>query len=125
MPGPEEERKWAERDRVVRRELRRIKGIGRTCVRLHDIEGRTLAETAARTGLSVDQVRLRRARALAVLKRRLQELGVRVLEQDSTPSPVWYGWASTGYDDDWTATVTANLPRGPDPLQGRAAKGRR
>ena len=35
---------------------------------------------------------------------------------DATPAPVWYGESRTDIDDDFTASVTADLPAGPGPL---------
>jgi RNA polymerase sigma factor (sigma-70 family) len=121
-PGPEEEREYRERDEVVRRELARLKSPGRECVTLHDLEGRTFEETCRLTGMPMGSVWRARARALAVLRRRLQEQGVRWAERDSTPQPTWYGRDDTGYDDDWTATSTAKLPVEPVTRTGAAAK---
>lgn len=94
----------------------------RTCIRLHDREGLTFEETAERMGVTVGKLRGIRNRGLAVLKRRLQERGVSPTEVDSTPVPIWHGWDTTGNHDDWSATVTAVLPDGPDSLVGAAAR---
>jgi RNA polymerase sigma factor (sigma-70 family) len=122
VPGPAEERERAELYRALGEELDSLPEQTRACVTLFHCQGLTNRQTADRLGIPLIRARRERARALAVLKRRLQERGVRVVERDCTPSPVWHGRDSTGYDDDWTASVTANLPDDPDPLEGRAAK---
>ena len=121
--GPAEAYEATERSRVIRQVCEDLNEDSRLSVKLHDMEGKTLAESAEEAGLSEGQLRRKRARALAVLKRRLQEQGINATERDSTPAPIWYGWDDTGYDDDWTAGVTADLPDGPDePLAAEEEK---
>lgn len=97
----------------------------RLAIGLHDLMEHTFEETAELMGVSVGKARRVRERGLSVLRRRMQELGVSPVEVDSTPQPIWYGRDDTGYDDDWTATVTARLPDGPDTLVGADAKDER
>jgi RNA polymerase sigma factor (sigma-70 family) len=120
--GPAEVYEDERRSRVVREELESLPEEGRQSVVLHDRDGLTFAETAKAAGTTVWKTRRRRAQALAVLKRRLQERGVRPVEVDFTPPPVYHGWDRTEPDDDWCATVGAVLPDGPDTLHGADAK---
>jgi RNA polymerase sigma factor (sigma-70 family) len=118
--GPTDVYKDARLSRVLREEIDTLPEDERQCVVLHDREGLTFAETASALGLSTMQVRYKRQRALAVLKRRLEERGVRPVEVDSTPAPIWYGQDSTD-PDDYAAPTVACLPDGPDTLVGAAA----
>ncbi len=111
--GPSEESEAARRSRILRQEYENLAGDGRLSIALHDLDGLTFADTAQQAGLSVGKARRERARALAVLKRRLQEQGVSATVRDSTPVPIWHGKDNTGCDDDWTATVAAKLPDRP------------
>ena len=43
------------------------------------------------------------------------------MDVDTTPVPVYYGWDHTEPDDEYTTSVTAILPDGPDTLVGAAA----
>ncbi len=125
VPDPAETSEAARRSRVLSQEYERLTEDGRLSIGLHDLEGLTFADTAQQAGLSVGKVRRKREQTLAVLKRRLQERGVSATERDSTPVPVWYGWDNTGYDDDWTASVTAILPDGPaEPVAAAAEEER-
>ncbi|HTW91736.1 MAG TPA: sigma-70 family RNA polymerase sigma factor [bacterium] len=119
--GPEAAQDVKERDQALRQELKALPEDERLTIAHHDLAGRTFAETAQATGLTVRQVRYKRERALAVMKRRLQERGFRPVEVDSTPAPIFYGWDHTEPDDEYTTSVTAILPDGPDTLVGAAA----
>jgi RNA polymerase sigma factor (sigma-70 family) len=121
VAGPSEKYEDARRSRELWLAFDALPEDCRTSIRLHDREGLTFEETAKRMGVTVGQLRGIRNRGLAVLKRRLQERGVSPTEVDSTPVPIWHGWDTTGNQDDWTATVTAVLPDGPDSLVGAAA----
>lgn len=121
-PGPEQERESQELPRLLRQSFSALPVESQCAIALHDMRGLTFAATATIMRMSVPKVRRVRERGLAVLRRRLQELGVRPVEVDSTPQPIWYGKDSTGCDDDWTATAMANLPGGPDSLVGADAK---
>jgi hypothetical protein len=122
--GPSDAHEDERRSRVLREELEALSEDGRLSVTLHDKDGLTFAETAEAMHTTVGRVRHKREQTLAVLKRRLQERGVRLVEVDSTPAPVFHDWDTTGNEDDWTATVTAALPDGPDTLVGAAARDR-
>ncbi len=122
LPGPEARHEARERNRMLWEVFGVLPEECRTVIELHDLMGHTLEQTARLTGMHVSRVWRLRQRGLAVMKRRLQELGVSPVERDSTPQPVWYGRDDTGYDDDWTATVTANLPDGPGTLFGADAR---
>jgi RNA polymerase sigma factor (sigma-70 family) len=119
--GPTDVYEDARLSRVLREEIDTLPEDERQCVVLHDRDGLTFAETASALGLSTMQVRYKRQRALAVLKRRLEERGVRPVEVDSTPAPIWYGQDCTD-PDDYAAPTVACLPDGPDTLVGAAAK---
>ena len=121
--GPAEEHEALRRVRVVREELESLSGDGRDAVVLHDLEGRTFPETARKLGIPVGRLRYQRDRALAVLKRRLQERGVHATERDITPVQQVWGWDQSGYDDDWTCSVGARLPVEPSgPLSAEDRK---
>ena len=122
VAGPAEVYEDKRRSRVLREEQEALSEDGRLSVRLHDKDGLTFGETAKATGLPVIRVRRKREQALAVMKRRLQERGIRPVEVDSTPVPIFYGWDHTEPDDDFTESVTAVLPDGPDTLVGAAAR---
>jgi RNA polymerase sigma factor (sigma-70 family) len=109
--GPSERYEDARRSRELWLAFDDLPEDSRTAIRLHD-----------REGLTFEQLRGIRNRGLAVLKRRLQERGVRPVEVDSTPVPIFYGWDHTEPDDDFTESVTAVLPDGPSSLVGAAAK---
>ena len=121
-PGPAEAWESSRRDRVIREEVGSLPEDLRRVIELGYFEGLSLQETADRLNLRVGGVRRRRARALKTIRQRLLERRVRVVERDSTPMPEWSSPDDTGYDDDWTATVGACLPSGPDPLAGRAER---
>jgi len=122
VAGPSERYEDARRSRELRLAFDALPEDCRTSIRLHDRMGLTFEETAQLMGVTVGKLRGIRNRGLAVLKRRLQERGVSPTEVDSTPVPIWHGWDTTGNQDDWTATVTAVLPDGPDSLVGAAAR---
>jgi len=122
VAGPTEVYEDKRRSRVLREEQEALSEDGRLSVTLHDKDGLTFDETAKATGLPVIRVRRKREQALAVMKRRLQERGIRPVEVDSTPVPIFYGWDHTEPDDDFTESVTAVLPDGPDTLVGAAAR---
>jgi DNA-directed RNA polymerase specialized sigma24 family protein len=122
VAGPEEIHDARGRDRVLRRELKALAEDDRLSIAHHDLAGRTFAETAQRTDATVKKTRWGRDRGLRRLRTRLQRLGIRPVEVDSTPVPIFYGWDHTEPDDDYTASVTAVLPDGPDLLVGAAAK---
>jgi len=122
VAGPSEKYEDARRTRELWLALGVLPADCSTSIYLHDLMGLTFEETAKRMGVTVGQLRVIRNRGLAVLKRRLQERGVSPTEVDSTPVPIWHGWDTTGNQDDWTATVTAVLPDGPDTLVDAAAR---
>jgi len=122
VSGPEEVRDLSDRDRTLRRELRALPEEERLCIAHHDLAGRTFAETARRMRVSVGRVRWKRDAGLRRLRMRAKRLRLRIVEVDSTRAPVWHGRDTTGYDDDWTASVTAVLPDGPDCRTEAAAK---
>jgi len=119
VAGPAEIYEERRLSRVLAEEKSLLPADDRQSVELHDEAGRTFAESAEASGLSVMQVRYRRRRALAVLKRRLREREVRPVEEDSTSAPVWRGrdWTDP---DDFCAPTVAVLPDGPDTLVGAA-----
>jgi RNA polymerase sigma factor (sigma-70 family) len=122
VAGPADILEGERRSRVLRQEFRALAEDDRLSIAHHDLAGRTFAETAQRTDATVSKTRWVRHRGLARLRTRLLELGIRPVEVDSTPVPIWYGSDSTEGDDDYTASVTAVLPDGPDTLVGAAAR---
>ncbi len=123
QPGPEELREREERSRLLWQEYNSLAEQGRLSIACHDLEGRTFVQTARRLGVCVSRVRRERERALAVLRRRLQEHGIRPFEAAFTKALRFRAYGqSMGEDDDWCASVTARLPDGPPPLADAAAK---
>jgi len=120
-PGPADYHEAERSSRVIREAMGALSEEGRLAVTHLVMAGRTLAETAQATGLSVSKLRRERERALAVLKRRLVEAEVLPIEVDTTPAPIIYGRDWTDRDDDYTASVTAVLPDSPDTLSGAKA----
>jgi RNA polymerase sigma factor (sigma-70 family) len=121
QPGPKEAHDRQERDRALRQELKALAEQGRLSIACHDLAGRTFAATARRLGITASKVWRERERARAVLKRRLQERGIRPFETDSQSGAVING-QSYGDEDDWCVSVMARLPDGPDTLVGAEAK---
>jgi len=114
----EEKRLW----RVLQEETEALPEDERRTVVVHDIEARSHPEIAKATGLTYEQVRYRRRLVLKSLRRRLMRRGVSPVPVDATPAPIWYGENRTDAEDDFTSSVTAVLPDGPDTLVGAAAK---
>lgn len=115
--GPEAEL----RNQILREEWTALPDDERLVILYHDLEELTFAETAQATGLTMKQVRYKRDKGLAEMKRCLLARGVQPVEVDTTPVPVYYGWDHTEPDDDYTTSVTAVLPDGPETLVGAAA----
>ena len=123
-PGsrPAEEYEAKMRSRLLRQEYDALAGEGRLSVALHDIEGRTLAETAQALDMPLIRVRRLLDRNHKRLRKRLKRRGVRPAECEPHYGRVWSLPDDTGYDDDWTETSMAYLPDDPDSLVGAAAK---
>jgi RNA polymerase sigma factor (sigma-70 family) len=121
VAGPAEIYEERRLSRVLGEEKSFLPEDGRQSVEFHDEAGLTFEESAEASGMSVMQVRYRRQRALARLRRRLRVRGVRPVEVDFTPAPVWHGrdWTDP---DDFCAPTVAYLPDGPDALVGAAAE---
>jgi hypothetical protein len=122
VPGPAEECEARMRSRLLWQEYEALAREGRLSIALHDIAGRTLAETARELGMPLMRVRRLLERNHGSLRKRLKRLGVRPVEPEPHYGRVWTEPDDTGYDDDWTASVTAVLPDGPDTLVGAAAR---
>jgi len=122
VPGPAELYEAKRRSQLLNQEYNALDEDGRLSVALHDEQGLSVRETARRTGMPVIRVRRLLEQKHHRLARRLRRLGVRPVETDSTPAPMWTQPDSSDKDDDWTASVTAVLPDGPDTLVGAAAK---
>ena len=122
VAGPEEQYEVRERNRVLRQELKSLDEQGRLSIARHDLAGQTFHVTARHLGMTVSKMRRYRHGALAELRKRLTRRGIRPVEVDSTPGPVWYGHNTTGDEDDWTAPTCSVLPDGPDTLVGAAAR---
>ena len=100
----------SERDRILRREFKALAEDDRVSIALHDLGGWTFAETARRIRATVAKTRWARYRGLKRLRARLEELGIRPVEVDTTPVPIWRGWDTTGCHSDYTTSATAVLP---------------
>jgi len=120
--GPAEEYEARMRSRLLWQEYEALAREGRLSVALHDIEGRTLAETAEALDMPLIRVRRLLDRNHNRLRKRLKRRGVRPAECEPHFGRVWSQPDDTGYDDDWTATSMAYLPDDPDSLVGAAAK---
>lgn len=120
---PQQVREREQLSRVLWQEYESLSEQGRLSIACCDLEGWNLTQTARRLGTSVTGAWRERRRALAVLKRRLQERGVSPFEPDTTKTPIirFYGQAG-GEDDDWCASVTAKLPDKPLPPEGAAGR---
>jgi len=125
VPGPEEVRARDERSRVLQQEYESLAEQGRLSIACHDVEGLTFTQTARRLGIGVSRVRRERERALAVLKRRMQQRGIQPFDREPAPTRIDGYGQSFGDEDDWCASVTAGLPDGPDTLVGADAKDER
>lgn len=119
-PAEEDEAKM--RNRLLWQEYETLAREGRLSVALHDIEGRTLAETAQALDMPLIRVRRLLDRNHSRLRKRLKRRGVLPAEREPHFGRVWSQPDDTGYDDDWTATSMAYLPEDPDSLVGAAAK---
>jgi len=123
-PGsrPAEEYEAKMRSRLLWQEYEALAREGRLSVALHDIEGRTLAETAEALDMPLIRVRRLLDRNHSRLRKRLKRRDVRPAECEPHYGQVWSQPDDTGYDEDWTATSMAYLPDDPDTLVGAAAK---
>jgi DNA-directed RNA polymerase specialized sigma24 family protein len=119
---PAEEYEAKMRSRLLWQEYEALAREGRLSIALHDVEGRTLAETAQALDMPLIRVRRLLDRNHNRLRKRLKRRGVRPAECEPHYGRVWSQPDDTGYDDDWTATSMAYLPDDPDSLVGAAAK---
>ena len=122
VPGPAEEREARLRSRLLWQEYEALAREGRLSIALHDIAGRTLADTARELGEPLIRVRRLLERNHNSLRKRLKRLDVRPVEPEPHHGRVWTEPDDTGYDNDWTATPMACLPDDPDTLVGAAAR---
>lgn len=122
VAGPAELYEAKRCSQLLNQEYNALDKDGRLSVALHDEQGLTVRETARRLGMPAIRVRRLLEQKHHRLARRLRRLGVRPVETDSTPAPMWTRPDTSEKDDDWTASVTAVLPDGPDTLVGAAAR---
>jgi DNA-directed RNA polymerase specialized sigma24 family protein len=122
VPGPAEDYDARMRSRLLWQEYEALASEGRLSIALHDLAGRTLAETARETGMPLIRVRRLLERNHHGLRKRLKRLDVRPVEPEPHYGRVWSEPDDTGYDDDWAATSMAYLPDDPDTLVGAAAR---
>jgi len=122
VPGPDEEYEARMRSRRLWQEYEALAREGRLSIALHDLAGRTLAETAQELDMPLIRVRRLLERNHHRLRKRLKRLDVRPVEPEPHYGRVWSEPDDTGYDDDWTATPMAYLPDDPDTLVGAAAR---
>ena len=121
-PGPAEEHESRERSRRLWQAYERLDREGRLSVALRDIEDLNLDETAAQLNKSLISVRRQLERSHDWLREEFKRQDVRPVECEPYYGRVRYESDDTGYDDDWTASVMAELPDDPDNLVGAAAE---
>jgi RNA polymerase sigma factor (sigma-70 family) len=121
-PGPAEEHEARERSRRLWQAYEALDSEGRLSVALHDVEDLTLDETADRLDKPLISVRRQLERCHDWLRERLKREDVRPVESEPCSGRVGFESVDTGYDDDWTASVMAELPDDPDNLVGAAAE---
>lgn len=120
--GPADAYEARMRSHMLWQEYEALASEGRLSIALHDVEGRTLAETAQALDMPLIRVRRLLDRNHNRLRRRLKRRDVRPVECEPHYGMVRYETDDTGYDEDWTATSMAYLPDDPDSLVGAAAK---
>jgi RNA polymerase sigma factor (sigma-70 family) len=118
---PAEELERQRRNQVLRQELRALAEQDRLSIAGHGSGHWTFSTTAQRLGLTVPKARYRYERARREMKERLERRGVRPTEV--VPC---YGRVGSLPDDSGDngyrgAMPMANLPHGPDSLEGAAA----
>jgi RNA polymerase sigma factor (sigma-70 family) len=121
-PGPAEVHEAQERSRCLWQAFEELVSEGRLSVALYDIEGLTLSETATRLDKPLISVRRQLERSHDWLREQFKRQDVRPVECEPYYGRVRYESDDTGYDDDWTASVMAELPDDPDTLVGSAAE---
>ncbi len=121
-PGPAEEHEANERSRRLWQAYEALAEDGRLTVALRDVEGLRLDETAAALRKPLITVRRQLEHCHEWLRERLEREGVSPVEVEPASGRVGFETNDTGYDDDWTATVMAELPDDPDTLVGAAAE---
>jgi DNA-directed RNA polymerase specialized sigma24 family protein len=121
-PGPAEEYEAKMRSRQLWQEYQALARDGRLSIALHDLAGLTLAETAERLNLPLIRVRRLLEQNHKALARWLRRRGYRPCAPEPHYGRVWHGFDDTGYDEDWTASVTAVLPEDPPSLAGAEAR---
>ena len=122
VPGPEEihEAKWQEH--LLWQTYDTLANEGRLSVAHYDLGDKTLADAARELGMPVIRLRRLLEKNHNRLRKRLKRNGIRLVESEPHYGRVWHDPDNTGYDDDWTATSTADLPDDPDTLVGAAAE---
>jgi DNA-directed RNA polymerase specialized sigma24 family protein len=102
------------RRHLLWREYDALSNEGRLSVALHDIAGLTLPETAAALGVPESRLRRLLDKCHNRLRKRLTRAGVRPVECRPHFGMVRYEVNDTGYDEDWSAWQSTELPAEPD-----------
>lgn len=107
--SPEEERERRERNRLLWQEFNRLSELGRLSIAGYDLEGWTFSQTAVRLGRGYGTVWRERRRALAILRERLQGLGIGPAERSTVCHRVVRFYGGNGAEE-WRVSVAADLP---------------
>ena len=122
VPGPEEIRDAEWQRHLLWQEYDALANDGRLSVTHYDLGDRSLADVARDLGMPVIRLRRLLEKNHRRLRGRLKRAGVSPVEREPHYGRVWQDPDVTAYDDDWTCTLTADLPDEPDSRSGAAAK---
>ena len=122
VPGPEEIRDAEWQQHLLWQEYDALANDGRLSVTRYDLGDRSLADVARELGMPVIRLRRLLEKNHRRLRGRLKRAGVSQVEREPHYGRVWQDPDVTWYDDDWTATQTADPPDEPDTLVGAVAR---
>jgi len=122
VPGPEEVHDAEWQRHLLWQEYDALANDGRLSVTHYDLGGGSLADVARDLGMPVIRLRRLLEKNHRRLRGRLKRAGVSLVEREPHYGRVWQDPDVTWYDDDWTATQTADPPDEPDTLVGAVAR---